>query len=70
MSIVHFGYIWDKLVVIKYQQEQDKSVIKKLSSTAAEIEFFRQPFIHLQSMYIDELENVSAQKIAEALGDE
>lgn len=61
-----FGYIWDKLVVIKYQQEQDKSVIKKLSSTAAEIEFFRQPFIHLQSMYIDELENVSAQKIAEA----
>ena len=61
-----FGYIWDKLVVIKYQQEQDKSVVKKLSSTAAEIDFFRQPFIHLQSMYIDELENVSAQKIAEA----
>ena len=37
-----------------------------MSSTAAEIDFFRQPFIHLQSMYIDELENVSAQKIAEA----
>lgn len=61
-----FGYIWDKLVVVKYQPNVDTTIIKKLSSAAAEIDFFKQPFIHLQSMYIDELENVSAQKIAEA----
>lgn len=61
-----FGYIWDKLVVVKYQQETDKSVFKKLSSAAAEIDFFKRPFIQLQSMYIDELEELSAQKKAEA----
>ena len=61
-----FGYIYDKLVVVKYLQSIDKTVIKKLSSMAAEIDFFKKPFIHLQAMYIEELENRSVQKNAES----
>ena len=60
-----FGYIYDKLVVVKYLQSIDKTVIKKLSSIAAEIDFFKKPFIHLQAMYIEELENRSVQKTAD-----
>ena len=33
---------------------------------AAEIDFFKKPFIHLQAMYIEELENRSVQKNAES----
>ena len=60
------GYIVNKLVVVKYPNEEKLSVIKMIEKNIKNMEFFQEPFILLQGLYVEQIETL--EKIAEEKG--
>lgn len=53
-----FGYDAEKkMVIIQYPNDEQMSEMKTLAKAAKEIDFFKNPFIVLQSLYVDMVEN-------------
>lgn len=61
-----FGYDTNGLVVIQYPNADRISPIKMIEKHIADMEFFQQPFIVLQGLYVDQLEKL--EQIAEEKG--
>ena len=61
-----FGYDTNSLVVIQYPNADRISPIKMIEKHIADMEFFQQPFIVLQGLYVDQLEKL--EHIAEEKG--
>lgn len=47
------------MVVVQYPNAEKISAIKMIEKHIADMEFFQQPFIVLQGLYVDQLENLS-----------
>lgn len=61
-----FGYNINSLVVVQYPNAERLSPIKMIEKHIADMEFFQQPFILLQGLYVDQLEKL--EQIAEDKG--
>jgi hypothetical protein len=61
-----FGYDTNGLVVVQYPNPEKLSAIKMIEKHIADMEFFQQPFIVLQGLYVDQLEKL--EQIAEEKG--
>lgn len=61
-----FGYDTNGLVVVQYPNTEKISAIKMIEKHIADMEFFQQPFIVLQGLYVDQLEKL--EQIAEEKG--
>ena len=61
-----FGYDTNGLVVVQYPNADKLSPIKMIEKHIADMEFFQQPFIILQGLYVDQLEKL--EQIAEERG--
>ena len=61
-----FGYDTNGLVVVQYPNAEKISAIKMIEKHIADMEFFQQPFIVLQGLYVDQLEKL--EQIAEEKG--
>ena len=61
-----FGYDTNRMVVVQYPNSENRSVIKMIEKHIADMEFFQQPFIVLQGLYVDQLEKL--EQIAEEKG--
>lgn len=61
-----FGYDTNGLVVVQYPNTDKISAIKMIEKHIADMEFFLQPFIVLQGLYVDQLERL--EQIAEEKG--
>lgn len=61
-----FGYDTNALVVVQYPNPEKLSAIKMIEKHIADMEFFQQPFIVLQGLYVDQLEKL--EQMAEEKG--
>jgi hypothetical protein len=61
-----FGYDTNALVVVQYPNPEKLSAIKMIEKHIADMEFFQQPFIVLQGLYVDQLEKL--EQLAEEKG--
>ncbi len=61
-----YGYEENKLVVVKYPNENSLSPLKVIEQNISDMKFFQEPFIVLQGLYVEELEQL--QKQAEEKG--
>lgn len=58
-----YGYSYAKYIIVTYPNNDNLSVMKSLERVSNNVEFFKMPFIALQSLYVEQVEEL--QKEAE-----
>lgn len=59
----NIGFVTNQMVVVKYPNEENLSVLKMIEKNIKDIEFFQEPFIVLQGLFVDQFEVL--EKLAE-----
>jgi hypothetical protein len=63
-----YGYKPDKCVVIQYPNNEGLSLMKAIAKHISSINFFKEPFIALQSLYVDQFELLQQDNTGEGGG--
>jgi hypothetical protein len=63
-----YGYIPDKCIVIQYPNNEGLSLMKAIAKHISSINFFKEPFIALQSLYVDQFELLQQDNTGEGGG--
>lgn len=64
-----FGYEPGKRVVIQQPNKDNLSLMKTIAKHIASMDFFKEPFIALQALYVDQLEELQQKQKGNATGD-
>lgn len=58
-----YGYELMKMVVVKYPNAEKLSPLKVIEKNIADMDFFKEPFIYLQGLYVEQMEKLEEHAI-------
>ena len=53
-----FGYVLEKAVIVQYPNKDSISILKMIEKHIDDLEFFKAPFIALQGLFVEQLEQI------------